>query len=166
MYPPTCGWVAAGATSTWKTRVPGANSVAEAHRELVERCAEHDGDVGLARRAPSRASAPKPPVDAEVELRSGEDPAAERRRGGERAGRIGERAERVAGAGDPRAAAGEQERALARRRARRRASRIACAANGPRGASGAGSRGSGASGTGPASSAATSYGIASTVGTR
>ena len=89
----------------------GGEERAEAHRELVERRAEHDGDVGLLDQL-HRGFRAEPAGHAEIELGPREDAASESRRGGECPGRVGEGSERVARPGDPRAAPGEQERAL------------------------------------------------------
>ena len=98
---------------------PGREEVAEPHRELVEGCPEHDRDVGLAHERHGALGA-EASGHAEVELRAREDPAAERRRGGDGSGRVGEGSERLARARHPRAAAGEEERTLARRERARR----------------------------------------------
>ncbi len=90
---------------------PGGEQLAEAHGELVERGAEHHGDIRAAHQLHRRRCA-EPAGHAEVVLFVGEDAATERRGCGHRPGPLGERTERLPRAGQPRTPAGQEERPL------------------------------------------------------
>ncbi|SIK47146.1 Uncharacterised protein [Mycobacteroides abscessus subsp. abscessus] len=89
----------------------GGEELPEAHRELVERGSDDDGDIGLPDPL-HRSRRPEPSCHAEVELGSREDVPPQRRRHRQRPGRVGELSELLRRSCQPCAAPGEEDRTL------------------------------------------------------